>query len=592
MAQIPTYEREFSFTGHSEDYPSRPHRGDKVDAEFDAVALALAATKTALAQIRRTDGQLKNLSVGLDQLKPEIVLGTPTDWTTATEYERKDVVWRNSVLYVCNTDHTSGTFATDLAAAYWTAYLDYADPLGDAADYANAARDYRDAAGGHAASTAANLSLAIAARAAAEAAQAAAEDAAQSIGLPLDVSQGGTGVITQIAATDGFLKRADTIVSGATVDLATVDSWFVTVTGATGPITSFGTAADGVLRLIRFTGAPTITHHATNMILPGGQSIVVAAGDTALVESLGAGAWRMLHFKRATGVAGIALDGVTPAANKFAYFTSASAAALLGFDEIVSGYLYGGTLSNDAGDLTNDIAIAAGKCVDSTNVSICALAAMTKRLDANWAAGTNQGFRYSGAAIANTTYGVWAAWTATGTQDYYAYPNSGAPTAATVLAALQAESGGSAYVYLRRIGCIIRSGGSILRFWQRGDDFYLESSVATSATNPGTAAVLRALTVPLGLKVKPILYAGVYNGTTTGTLALLVTDPDNTDIAPSGSLWTVYTLGASPNPNNTLVHVMTDTSAQVRTRLNTSGLTDIVEMQTHGWTDTRGRLAA
>lgn len=204
MAQIPTYEREFSFTGHSEDYPARPHRGDKVDAEFDAVALALAATKTALAQIRRTDGQLKNLSVGLDQLKPEVVLGTPTDWTTATEYERKDVVWRNSVLYVCNTDHTSGTFATDLAAAYWTAYLDYADPLGDAADYANAARDYRDTAGGHAASTAANLSLAVAAREAAEAAQQAAEDAAAGITLPLDVTQGGSGAITPGGARTNF----------------------------------------------------------------------------------------------------------------------------------------------------------------------------------------------------------------------------------------------------------------------------------------------------------------------------------------------------------------------------------------------------
>lgn len=295
MAQIPTYEREFNFTGHSEDYPATPHRGDKIDNELDAVALSLAATKTALGQIRRTDGQLKNLSVGLDQLKPEIVLGTPTDWTTATEYEMKDVVWRSSVLYVCNTDHTSGTFATDLAAGKWTAYLDYADPLGDALDYANAARDYRDTAGAHAASTASNLSLAVAAREAAEAAQLAAEAAAASIELPLDVSQGGTGAITKTAGFDNLTALGTALPSAATVDLtaASITSPFVTITGTT-TITSFGSAAAGVIRFLRFTGALQITYNVTSMILPGAANITTAAGDFAIMESLGSGNWRML----------------------------------------------------------------------------------------------------------------------------------------------------------------------------------------------------------------------------------------------------------------------------------------------------------
>jgi hypothetical protein len=42
-------------------------------------------------------------------------------WLTATSYLVGDVVTQASVRYVCKTAHTSGTFATDLAALKWTA---------------------------------------------------------------------------------------------------------------------------------------------------------------------------------------------------------------------------------------------------------------------------------------------------------------------------------------------------------------------------------------------------------------------------------------------------------------------------------------
>lgn len=351
MAQIPTYEREFSFTGHSEDYPARPQRGDKLDSELDAIALSLAATKTALAQIRRTDGALKNLSVGLDQLKPEIVLGTPTDWTTLTEYERKDVVWRNSVLYVCNTDHTSGTFATDLAAAYWTAYLDYADPLGDAQQYANAARDYRDTAGGHAASTAANLSLTVTARDAAIAAQEAAELAAAGITLPLDVTQGGHGGIT---AAEGRTNLS--IYSKAEVDalFAGTDVKASVVCATTANITLSGeqtidgvtTSASRVLVKDQSTASQNGIYvsgsgawtRATDFDawteLPGAVVPVeqgTVNGDRVYLCTVNAGGTigsTSITFElRASLTTGL-IAGLTPAADKFPYFTGASAAAL------------------------------------------------------------------------------------------------------------------------------------------------------------------------------------------------------------------------------------------------------------------------
>lgn len=44
------------------------------------------------------------------------------DWVTATDYTTDQYVWSSSVLYKCAIAHTSGTFATDLAALKWTVY--------------------------------------------------------------------------------------------------------------------------------------------------------------------------------------------------------------------------------------------------------------------------------------------------------------------------------------------------------------------------------------------------------------------------------------------------------------------------------------
>lgn len=47
-------------------------------------------------------------------------------WVTATAYVIGDIVWTNDNVYTCAISHTSGTFATDLAAVDWT--LTYVGP--------------------------------------------------------------------------------------------------------------------------------------------------------------------------------------------------------------------------------------------------------------------------------------------------------------------------------------------------------------------------------------------------------------------------------------------------------------------------------
>lgn len=86
------------------------------------------------------------------------------------------------------------------------------------------------------------------------------------------------------------------VASATTCDIGAATKLRVEITGTT-TITSFGTAANRI-RFIRFSGALTLTHNGTSLILPGGANIVTAAGDTALATSDGSGNWRVHRYTR------------------------------------------------------------------------------------------------------------------------------------------------------------------------------------------------------------------------------------------------------------------------------------------------------
>lgn len=90
------------------------------------------------------------------------------------------------------------------------------------------------------------------------------------------------------------------VASAATVDLGAQTVANVQVTGTT-TITSFGTTDSGVTRQLRFSGALTLTHNATSLILPGAASITTAANDVATAISLGSGNWVVTNYERASG---------------------------------------------------------------------------------------------------------------------------------------------------------------------------------------------------------------------------------------------------------------------------------------------------
>ena len=52
-------------------------------------------------------------------------------WATATAYALKDMVVQSGIVYVAMSDHTSGTFATDLAAGKWAIYQGMTAPVSE-----------------------------------------------------------------------------------------------------------------------------------------------------------------------------------------------------------------------------------------------------------------------------------------------------------------------------------------------------------------------------------------------------------------------------------------------------------------------------
>lgn len=238
------------------------------------------------------------------------------------------------------------------------------------------------------------------------------------------------------------------------------------------------------------------------------------------------------------------------------------------------------TLSNNGTDVTNDIDIAAGYAVSDDAVPrlMKLTSGITKRLDAAWAVGTGNGGLDTG-AIADTTYHLWLIQRSdTGVVDVLFSASATSPT-------MPAN-------YDRKcpIGSIIRSGSAILRFVQNKNEFSLYTPVRLAAiTNPGTGAVSRTLTVPTGVKVKAFINF-VAGSQAAIVQAVYFSSLDTEDLAASrlnaplasGAINAVAQAQIGGN-----VDVWTNTSGQVRSRVEQSDGTTTLYIVTTGWLDPR-----
>ncbi|CAD7036299.1 hypothetical protein RHAB21_02507 [Pseudorhizobium halotolerans] len=253
--------------------------------------------------------------------------------------------------------------------------------------------------------------------------------------------------------------------------------------------------------------------------------------------------------------------------------------------ELFRGHIQGLTLSNNGSDSANDIDVAPGAAGSdgSTPVLMTLAATTTKRLDAAWAPGSGNGGWLDGTTMPNGTgHAFLIQRSDTGVVDV-GFSASLSPTLPT------------SYDRSRRIGSVIRAGGALLGFSQQGDDFLLSTPVSdANALNPGSSAVLRALTVPTGIKVDAYFVAAVRRGSSAGDFAVLLTSPDQADSLPSDSNFSlIHTTSSVANGGEVYTpgtfRIRTNTSGQIRTRLNSTNANFQLRIITHGWIDRRGR---
>jgi len=343
------------------------------------------------------------------------------------------------------------------------------------------------------------------------------------------------------------------IASASTINLTNATGNLVDVTGTT-TITTI-TLAQGASRTVRFTGTLTLTNGAS-LVLPTGANITTTAGDFAVFRGYAGGVVRCTSYTRADG-SPLAGSG-TPA-----------------------GYLVGLRTSNNTTDSANDIDIASGKCRDGADTQDMVLASsITKRLDASWAAGTNQGGLDAGSKAASTWYAVWL----------IKNVSTGAVDALFSLSATNPVMP-TGYTAKRRIGYICtNSSSNIIQYTQFGDEFLWSTGLLDASTTVGTTASLFTLTVPQFSEADPIWAHIIVNGgNTTNNYYIRISSPYQTDATPSQQNSQI----ASQMPTNAsrlsaTLTVLPNTANQIRVRASIAS--QAIEINTQGWRDQRGRI--
>ena len=292
--------------------------------------------------------------------------------------------------------------------------------------------------------------------------------------------------------------------------------------------------------------------------IDGGYKVTVTKGAesyTVRYQAVGLAAERDCTSYGAQLMA--AADAAAARTTLSVYSQAQDDAATVALQALLAGYIQGLTYANNSGDATNDIDIAPGVARSSDNTAHLVLAAtLTKRLDAAWAVGTNQGGLDTG-SIGNSDYYIHLIKRSdTGVVDALFSLSHNAPT-------MPAN-----YDKRRLIGWFKRVSAAIVAFRtfeesgggidQRWDTPTTDVNVSNTLT---TSRRLDAVKVPLNFAVLALVRAYVIDG--SSNQSTIIQSPDETDAAP-----------AVTTPGVTLVTYSTangSTGAELEVRTNASG---------------------
>jgi hypothetical protein len=241
-------------------------------------------------------------------------------------------------------------------------------------------------------------------------------------------------------------------------------------------------------------------------------------------------------------------------------------------------YYIGGLItSNNGSDALHDIDVAVGNCSSDDNSELMQLeAAITKRIDANWAVGTGNGGLDTGSVASSTLYAVWLIKRPdTGVVDVLFSLSFTSPT----LAAGDLPN----YTEKRLIGAIKTDGSSdILPYTQRGIYFRYDDSIEDAST---AANQVSGTAYDTTVSAPPNSIAHCfYKVTTTGDVSGILLREKGTNDTPTGGIEGNLILPASSgSPWAVKCDALTDASSVVQ-RLAATSTTYSAILHTLGFT--------
>lgn len=242
---------------------------------------------------------------------------------------------------------------------------------------------------------------------------------------------------------------------------------------------------------------------------------------------------------------------------------------------VLSGYISGLVLSNNATDANNDIDISVGVCSDSTGTYLLrSPSIITKRLDAAWAVGTNAGGLDTGSEAASTWYHVWAI-----------RKDSDGSVDALFSTSVSSPTMPSGYTYKRLLGSVYNdassnirafvsteiSGGGILTYWST------EQADVDLSNALGTTSRLDVISVPIGYSVLAQLVILANDNTLAN---VLVYSPLQSVMTVTNTRSISIQVGSVTTSN--ITWVLTNASGQVRSSATTDTI-NTFRIHTSGW---------